>query len=107
MVVEQRVLDGLIASSGVLQAALLDRDGFVTFTAPRHDDTVNQLAQVVGPLDAAQTTRVTLQGEHACVMAHRLKGQRVLVLKCQVGSNLGGIRAAFDQSIASLDALVV
>ena len=105
--VEQRVLDGLVANEGVLQAALLDRDGFAMCTAPRHDDSVNLLAQAVGPLDAAQTPRVTLQGEHACVMAQRLKGERVIVLKCEPRSNLGAIRAYFDQATASLNALIV
>ncbi|MDE0857999.1 MAG: hypothetical protein OSA38_05475 [Candidatus Poseidoniaceae archaeon] len=104
---EQRVLDGLLANQAVLQVALLDKDGFVANTAPRHDDTVDQLAQAVGPLDASGSSRLTVQGEHACVMAQRLKANRVLVLKCEIGSNLGSVRASFDQAITALNALVV
>ena len=106
-VVEQRVLDGLLATDGVIQVALLDQDGFATCTAPRHDDTVEGLAHVVGPLDASGVDRITLQGENACVMAERLKGERVVVLKCETDANLGKIRSAFTQSIASLNALFV
>ena len=73
-VVEQRVLDGLLAHDGVQQVALLDSEGFTTTTSPRHDDTVEQLAQAIGPLDASKATRVSLHGENACVMAERLKG---------------------------------
>ncbi len=106
-VVEQRVLDGLLATDGVIQVALLDQDGLATFTAPRHDDTVEGLAYVVGPLDASGTDRITLQGENACVMAERLKGGRVVVLKCKTDANLGKIRSVFTQSITSLNALFV
>ena len=104
---EQRVLDGLLATDGVIQVALLDRDGLATFTAPRHDDTVEGLAYVVGPLDASGSDRITVQGENACVMAERLKGERVVVLKCETDANLGKIRSVFTQSIASLNALFV
>ena len=76
--VEQRVLDGLLATEGVLQVALLDRDGLVTCTAPRHDDTVERLGQAVGPLAASKQNRITLHGEHGCVMAQSLKAGRVL-----------------------------
>ena len=106
-VVEQRVLDGLLAHDGVQQVALLDRDGFATTTSPRHDDTVEQLAQAIGPLDASKATRVSLHGENACVMAERLKGERVIVLKCDTDANLGKIRSLLAQAIASLNALVV
>jgi len=106
-VVEQRVLDGLLAHDGVQQVALLDSDGFATTTSPRHDDTVEQLAQAIGPLDASKATRVSLHGENACVMAERLKGDRVIVLKCNTDANLGKIRSLLAQAIASLNALVV
>tara|TARA_B110000003_G_scaffold202319_1_gene201019 strand:- start:3340 stop:3657 length:318 start_codon:yes stop_codon:yes gene_type:complete len=105
--VEQRVLDGLLTNEGVLQAALLDKDGLPAFISPRHDDAADQLAQAVGPLDASQSNRVTIQGEHACVMAQHLKANRVLVLKCQTGANLGRIRTIFDQAITALDGLIV
>lgn len=105
--VEQRVLDGLLATEGVLQVALLDRDGLVTCTAPRHDDTVERLGQAVGPLDASKQNRITLHGEHGCVMAQSLKAGRVLVLKCETGANLGLIRGVFDQASAAFDAAIV
>ncbi len=105
--VEQRVLDGLLAHDGVQQVALLDSDGFATTTSPRHDDTVEQLAQVIGPLDASKATRVSLHGENACVMAERLKGERVIVLKCDTDANLGKIRSLLAQAIVSLNALIV
>lgn len=106
-VVEQRVLDGLLTHDGVQQVALLDSDGFATITSPRHDDTVGQLAQAIGPLDASKATRVSLHGENACVMAERLKGERVIVLKCDTDANFGKIRSFLTQAIASLNALVV
>jgi len=105
--VEQRVLDDLLATHGVLQVALLDRDGLVACIAPRHDDTVERLGQAIGPLDASKQDRVTLHGEHACVMAQALKSNRVLVLKCETGANLGLVRGALDHAAASLDAAIV
>lgn len=105
--VEQRVLDGLLATDGVLQVALLDRDGLVACTAPRHDDTVERLGQAISPLDASKQDRVTLHGQHACVMAQSLKSKGVLILKCETGTNLGLVRGALDHAAASLDAAVV
>jgi hypothetical protein len=40
-------------------------------------------------------------------MAERLKGDRVIVLKCNTDANLGKIRSLLAQAIASLNALVV
>jgi predicted regulator of Ras-like GTPase activity (Roadblock/LC7/MglB family) len=105
--VDQRVLDELMTTRGVLQVALLDRDGFVKCTSPQHEDTADRLALAVGPLDASKANRITVQGELACVMAERLKGDRVVVLKCQTDCNLGSVRSALGKAIASLNASMV
>lgn len=103
---EQRLLGEIVALRGVTGAALLDQEGFVLFTEPHHDDSVQNLAKAVALLDPKFSTgRVTLNGENGTVIVQELRGQKVLVLRCEVSSNLGKIRQVLDSVTSQLNAL--
>ena len=104
--VEQRLLGGIAAQRGVTGVALLDGDGFVLFTEPQHDDSVQNLAKAIALLDPKFSTgRVTLNGENGTVLVQELLGGKVLVLRCEVSSNLGRIRQVLDTATSQLNAL--
>jgi predicted regulator of Ras-like GTPase activity (Roadblock/LC7/MglB family) len=104
--VEQRLLGGIAAQRGVTGVALLDGDGFVLFTEPQHDDSVQNLAKAIALLDPQFSTgRVTLNGENGTVLVQELLGGKVLVLRCEVSSNLGRIRQVLDTATSQLNAL--
>lgn len=103
---EQRLLSELVTQRGVTGVALLDGDGFVLFTEPLHDDSVQTLAKAVALLDPKFSTgRVTLNGENGTIIVQELLAEKVLVLRCEVSSNLGRIRQKIDSVTAQLNAL--
>ena len=104
--VEQRLLGGIASQRGVTGVALLDGDGFVLFTEPQHDESVQNLAKAIALLDPKFSTgRVTLNGENGTVLVQELLGGKVLVLRCEVSSNLGRIRQVLDTATSQLNAL--
>jgi len=104
--VEQRLLNELVSQRGVTGVALLDRDGFVLFTEPLHDDSVQTLGKAIALLDPKYSTgRVTLNGENGTIIVQELIGGKVLVLRCEVSSNLGRIRQKMDIVTSQLNAL--
>ena len=103
---EQRLLGEIVAQRGVTGGALLDGDGFVLFTEPPHDDSVENLGKAIALLDPQFSTgRVTLNGEKGTILVQELLGQKVLVLRCEVSSNLGRIRQVLDVVTAKFNAL--
>jgi predicted regulator of Ras-like GTPase activity (Roadblock/LC7/MglB family) len=104
--VEQRLLGEIAAQRGITGVALLDGDGFVLFTEPQHDDSVQNLGKAIALLDPKFSSgRVTLNGEKGTVLVQELLGQKVLVLRCEVSSNLGRIRQVLDTATSQLNAL--
>ena len=104
--VEQRLLGEIAAQRGVTGVALLDGDGFVLFTEPQHDDSVQNLGKAVALLDPKHSSgRITLNAEHGTVLVQELLGQKVLVLRCEVSSNLGRIRQVLEMATSQLNAL--
>lgn len=104
--VEQRLLGDIAAQRGVTGVALLDQDGFVLFTEPQHDDSVQNLGKAVALLDPKFSTgRVTLNGENGTVLVQELRGEKVLVIRCEVSANLGRIRQVLDTATSQLNAL--
>lgn len=104
--VEQRLLAEIAAQRGVTGVALLDGDGFVLFTEPEHDDSVQNLSKAIALLDPkCSSGRVTLNAEHGTVLVQELLGEKVLVLRCEVSSNLGSIRQVLDTATSQLNAL--
>ena len=104
--VEQRLLGEIAAQRGVTGVALLDSDGFVLFTEPQHVDSVQNLGKAIALLDPGFSTgRVTLNGENGTVLVQELFGEKVLVLRCEVSSNLGRIRQVLDSVTSQLNAL--
>ena len=104
--VEQRLLGEIAAQRGVTGVALLDGDGFVLFTEPEHDDSVQNLSKAIALLDPkCSSGRVTLNAEHGTVLVQELLGEKVLVLRCEVSSNLGSIRQVLDTATSQLNAL--
>tara|TARA_B110000305_G_scaffold67904_1_gene76187 strand:+ start:8442 stop:8837 length:396 start_codon:yes stop_codon:yes gene_type:complete len=104
--VEQRLLGEIAAQRGVTGVALLDGDGFVLFTEPEHDDSVQNLSKAIALLDPkCSSGRVTLNAEHGTVLVQELLGEKVLVLRCEVSSNLGRIRQVLDTATSQLNAL--
>ena len=103
---EQRLLSELESQRGVTGVALLDRDGFVLFTEPLHDDSVETLGKAIALLDPKYSTgRGTLNGENGTIIVQELLGGKVLVLRCEVSSNLGRIRQKIDIVTTQLNAL--
>ena len=104
--VEQRLLGEIAAQRGVTGVALLDGDGFVLFTEPQHDDSVQNLGKAIALLDPKFSSgRVTLNAENGTVLVQELLGQKVLVLRCEVSSNLGRIRQVLDTATSQSNAL--
>ncbi len=104
--VEQRLLAEIAAQRGVTGVALLDGDGFVLFTEPEHDDSVQNLSKAIALLDPkCSSGRVTLNAEHGTVLVQELLGEKVLVLRCEVSSNLGSIRQVLDTATSQLNTL--
>ena len=103
---EQRLLSELVSQRGVTGVALLDGDGFVLFTEPLHDDSVEALGKAIALLDPKYSAgRVTLHGENGTIIVQELLGGKVLVLRCEVSSNLGRIRQKMDMTTSQLNAL--
>ena len=103
---EQRLLSELVSQQGVTGVALLDGDGFVLFSEPRHDDSIENLSKAVALLDPTFSTgRVTLNGEKGTIMVQQLLAEKVLVLRCEVSSNLGRIRQMLDTVASQLNTL--
>ena len=103
---EQRLLSELVSQRGVTGVALLDADGFVLFSEPLHDDSVEALAKAVALLDPkCSTGRVTLNGENGTIIVQELLAGKTLVLRCEVSSNLGSIRQKIDTVTGQLNAL--
>ncbi|MCP2504960.1 MAG: hypothetical protein NLN65_06675 [Candidatus Poseidoniaceae archaeon] len=103
---EQRLLGEIAAQRGVTGVALLDGDGFVLFTEPQHDDSVQNLGKAIALLDPkCSSGRVTLNAENGTILVQELLGQKVLVLRCEVSSNLGRIRQVLDAATSQLNAL--
>ena len=103
---EQRLLSELVSQRGVTGVALLDGDGFVLFTEPLHDDSVETLGKAIALLDPKYPAgRVTLHGENGTIIVQELLGGKVLVLRWEVSSNLGRIRQKMDMATSQLNAL--
>ena len=103
---EQRLLSELVSQRGVTGVALLDADGFVLFSEPLHDDSVEALAKAVALLDPkCSTGRVTLNGENGTIIVQELLAGKTLVLRCEVSSNLGSIRQNIETVTGQLNAL--
>ena len=103
---EQRLLSELVSQRGVTGAALLDGEGFVLFSEPTHDDAVHTLAKAVALLAPIFSSgRVTLNGENGTIIVQELLAEKVLVLRCEVSSNLGRIRQIIDTVTTQLNAL--
>jgi len=104
--VEQRLLGELVSLRGVTGVALLDKDGFVLFSEPLHDDSVQTLGKAVALLDPKFSSgRVTLNGENGTIIVQELLAGKTLVLRCEVSSNLGSIRQKIDTVTNQLNAL--
>jgi predicted regulator of Ras-like GTPase activity (Roadblock/LC7/MglB family) len=105
--VEGRLLGDIVTQDGVTGAVLLDAEGFVLFSQPLHDDSVQMLGKAIALLDPQFATgRVTLNAENATLIAQHLLGNRVLVVRCEVSSNLGHIRHVLDSAANQFNALI-
>ena len=105
--VEPLLLRDIAAQSGVTGAALLDGEGFVLFSEPQHDDSVQHLGKAIALLDPSFSNgRVTLNGENGTVIVQELSGNRVLVVRCSISSNLGQLRHMLDEATVRFNALI-
>ena len=105
--VEHILLREITSQSDVTGAVLLDGEGFVLFSEPQHDDSVQNLASAVALLDPSFSSgRITLNGEHGTVIVQELDGNRVLVIRCISTSNLGRVRHMLDEAVVRFNALV-
>ena len=103
---EGRLLADILTQNGVTGAVLLDAEGFVLFSEPQHDDSVQLLGKAIALLDPGFASgRITLNAENGTIIAQQLLGNRVLVLRCQVSSNLGHIRHVLDSAANQFNAL--
>lgn len=104
---EQRLLRDIVALRDVTGAALLDEEGFVLFSEPMHDDSVQSLGKAIALLDPnIATKRVTLNGENGTIIVEQLRGKRVLVVRCNTSANLGKIRHSVDTNAVTFNALI-
>jgi predicted regulator of Ras-like GTPase activity (Roadblock/LC7/MglB family) len=105
--VEPLLLRDIAAQSGVTGAALLDGDGFVLYSQPPHDDSVQNLGKAIALLDPNFSSgRVTLNGENGTVIVQELSGNRVLVVRCLASSNLGQLRHILDEAVVRFNTLI-
>lgn len=104
---EQRLLRDIVALQDVTGAALLDGEGFVLFSEPSHDDSVPNLGKAIALFDPEiATKRVTLNAENGTIIVEQLRGNRVLVVRCNMSANLGKIRHSIDTNAAIFNALI-
>ena len=65
------------------------------------------LGKAIALLDPQFATgRVTLNAENATLIVQQLLGNRVLVVRCEISSNLGQIRHIIDSAVNQFNALI-
>tara|TARA_B100001093_G_scaffold12503_2_gene11602 strand:+ start:18157 stop:18477 length:321 start_codon:yes stop_codon:yes gene_type:complete len=105
--VERRLLREIVALRDVTGAALLDNEGFVLYSEPLHDDSVQHLGKAIALLDpSVAKKRVTLVGESGTIIAEQLDGNRIVVIRCQSSANLGQIRQTLESLSVTFNALI-
>ena len=104
MVMEEYVVADLVKSNYIINAAILDPDGFIIAAVPGDEKTkqlLSKLAEVQYVID--NTSQTTIIAEKMTIMINLLSKKHALVVGCESDSNLGFVRQTISKAVARLD----
>ncbi|MEC7097450.1 MAG: hypothetical protein VXW70_04530 [Candidatus Thermoplasmatota archaeon] len=101
---EEYVVADLVKSNYIVNAAILDPDGFIIAALPDDEKTkrlLSKLAEVQYVKD--NTSQTTIIAEKMTIMINLLAKKHALVVGCESNSNLGLVRQTISTAVARID----
>jgi len=101
---EEYVVADLVKSSYIINAAILDPNGFIIAALPNNEKTkqlLSRLAEV--QYVSNNSSQTTIIAEKMTIIINRLAKRHALVVGCESGSNLGFVRQTISLAVARLD----
>ena len=101
---EEYVVADLVKSNYIVNAAILDQDGFIIAAMPDDEKTkqlLSRLAEVQYVRDNASQT--TIIAEKMSIIINQLVKKYALVVGCESNSNLGFVRQNVSIAVARLN----
>ena len=102
---EEYVVADLVKSDYIVNAAILDPDGFIIAALPDDEKTkqlLSKLAEVQQDVKD-NTSQTTIIAEKMTIMINLLAKKHALVVGCESNSNLGLVRQTISIAVARLD----
>ena len=96
---EEFILSDLTRVSGIINAAIVDKEGFLLFEAKEnHEQSMNisKIADLLGTKD--NFSRITVTSEKAILIVEQLGIGHRLVIWCEQSCNLGMIRKNLESA---------
>jgi len=101
---EEFIISDLTKVSGIIKAAIVDKEGFLLFEAKENygqSKNISKIADLVKTKD--EFSRVTVTSENAILIVQQLDTGHRLVIWCEHSCNLGMIRKSLENASQRLD----
>ena len=101
---EDFIVSDLLRINGVVNAALVDGEGFILSIANPDIEITRDIAKIADiDLDKKEFSRITITSERAILIIDKLDSDNRLITWCEQSCNLGLIRKNLDNAVLRLN----
>jgi len=104
---EDFIVSDLLRLNGVVNAVLLDKEGFILSIANSDIEITKDIAKIADiDLHDKAYSRVTITSEKAILIIDKLDSDKRLITWCEQSCNLGMIRKNLDNAVLRLNSYI-
>ena len=104
---EDFIVSDLLRLTGVVNAVLLDKEGFILSIANSDIEITNDIAKIADiDLHDKAYSRLTITSEKAILIIDKLDSDNRLITWCEQSCNLGMIRKNLDNAVLRLNSYI-
>ena len=101
---EDFIVSDLLRINGVVNAALVDGEGFILSIANPDIEITRDIAKIADiDLGEKEISRITITSERAILIIDKLDSDNQLITWCEQSCNLGMIRKNLDNAVLKLN----
>jgi len=105
---EEFIISDLTRVSGIINAALVDKDGFLLFEAKENHENSKNISKIADLIRAKDDfSRITVTSEKAILIVEQLEIGHRLVTWCEHSCNLGMIRKSLENASLRLNEYLI
>tara|TARA_B110000444_G_C18848680_1_gene603866 strand:+ start:785 stop:1114 length:330 start_codon:yes stop_codon:yes gene_type:complete len=102
------IVSDLVRVDGIVNAALVDKEGFLLFQARENHEPSQNISKIADLIRTkSKFTRVTITSEKAIMMVEQLDVGHRLITWCEKSCNLGIIRKSLENTVQRLNEYLI